>query len=716
MAIKRRQLIKGTLGLAAGSALTLGFVLPGKSFANSKATPQSAAIFTPNAFVRIGTEGDVTVIVGQAEMGQNVYTTLPMIVAEELDIDPTAIRIEQSGVAEAYNSTFLPIMMTGGSSSVNSNYERLRQAGATARAMLISAAATEWGVDAAKLKTANGAVIHPTSGEQKSYSSLAMLAATLPVPADVQLKSSDDFRYIGKGQKRLDSGLKTTGKALFAIDARPADLHYAMVARASIFGATVKSVDDATARAMPGVVKIKPVPSGIAVIATSTWHARQARDALKIVWNEGEFAGKSSAALRAEYRAIADTAGYVVKQEGDALEKLQAATAAKAPVINVVYEFPFLAHACMEPMNCTVHDQAGKAVVWAGSQMQTGDRASAATILGCPPDSVEFNEMFLGGGFGRRATFGSDVVSEAAHVAKGEAWPVQTVWTREDDMRGGYYRPMYTHRSRLCLDEQGNPLAWYNCVVGQMMTGMENFVGPDAKFDGGQTEGLSEIPYELPNFQLEAHLVKSPVTTLWWRSVGNTHTAFVKETMIDEAANAAGKDPLAYRKSLLGAHPRQQALLDKVRDMSGWGRKLPTGTGLGVAIHESFGSIVAEVAEVQVTTKGIQVHKVWCAVDCGFAVNPLGVAAQMESAVVFALTAALFGEITIDKGAAKQSNFHDYPMVRMDQAPQVDVAIINSGAAMGGIGEPGTPPLFPAVGNAIYAATGKRLRSLPFGI
>jgi isoquinoline 1-oxidoreductase beta subunit len=715
MGMKRRELIKGA---AAGSVFTLGFVLPGKSFPgqSSPGTDEdlsdASEAFQPNAFVRIAAEGDITIILGQAEMGQNIYTTLPVIVAEELDVDPRSVNIMQSEVSQAYNSTFLPFMMTGGSSSVNTNYERLRQAGAAARSMLVSAAASQWGVDSASLTTEDAHVINPSTGERKSYGSLAGMAAGLPVPTGVTLKPPSEFRYIGKDQMRLDSELKVTGTADFAIDARPSGLHFAVVVRAPVFGAVLKSVDDSAAAAMPGVAKIKRVPSGIAVIAKTTWQARQASQALNIEWDEGGFATGNSAQLRNQYLELAGTPGFVVKKEGDAPVALEGA----ANVMEAIFEFPFLAHACMEPMNCTVHDLGGRATVWSGSQLQTGDRAAAAGILGYDPESVDFHTAFLGGGFGRRATIGSDVVSEATHVAKGEAWPVQTVWTREDDMRGGYYRPMYVHHSRLVLDDVGKPFAWQTRVVGQMLNGMEVFMPEGSQFGSGQVEGLIDQPYEVPNFQLEAHLVESPIPTLWWRSVGNTHTAFVKETVLDEAAHAAGMDPIDYRKALLGHHPRQIALLEKVRQTSGWGGELPPGTGLGVAVHESFGSIVAEVAQVRVDGSDITVEKVWCAVDCGYAVNPLGVREQLESAVVYGLSAALFGEITIENGRAVQGNFDDYPVVRINQSPEVEVAIINSGASMGGVGEPGTPPIFPAVGNAIFAATGKRLRTLPFRI
>ena len=706
MAMKRRDLLKG--GAAAAGSFTLGFVMPGKIRAAGAATGSDT--FAPNAYIRIDPDNRVTLIMAKSEMGQNVYTVLPMIVAEELDAAWPGIHVQQSEVDPAYNSPMMPMMLTGGSSSVRTSYDSLRQAGATARAMLLNAAAAEWGVPVGRLETRQGTISDPVAGRSASYGEFAAAASRQPVPADVALKSPDRFRLIGKDHKRLDSELKVTGAAGFGLDVRRPDMRYAVVARPPVFGATLASFDAGRAEAMPGVHKVKRVPSGVAVIADSSWRAIKARDALEIDWNEDEQAARNSADMLEEYRELAGQPGFAIQEQGD----FDAIAADAAQVIEASYEFPFLAHACMEPLNCTVHDQGGKAEIWTGSQMQTMDRAQAAEVLGYEAESVSLHTCFLGGGFGRRAAAFSDFVVEAAHVAKGEPWPVQTLWTREDDMRGGQYRPLTVHRSRLALGQDGRPLAWHNRVVSQPLSGMEMLGMKVENFDSSQVEGLTTQPYPVPVVNLEAHLAESPVTTLWWRSVGHTHTSFLEETLFDEAAHAVGADPMEYRLSLLEKHPRYVALLEKVKAMSGWGRELPAGTGLGVAIEESFGSIVAEVAEVTVKDGAIRVEKVWCAADCGFAVNPLGVREQMESGIIYGLSAALYGEISIENGQAAQGNFDDYKVIRMDEAPQIEVAIIDSGAPMGGIGEPGTPPIFPAVGNAIFAASGQRLRSLPF--
>jgi isoquinoline 1-oxidoreductase beta subunit len=461
---------------------------------------------------------------------------------------------------------------------------------------------------------------------------------------------------------------------------------------------------------MPGVIRIKQVPSGVAVIADSSWRAIKAREALDIQWDEAGNGSRNTGQMLEEYRQLARKPGFVVQGDGN----FDALAAAADKLIEAEYEVPFLAHAPMEPLNCTVHDQGDKAEIWTGTQMPTVDRTQAAKILGYEEDAIQLHTTFLGGGFGRRGSAYSDFVVEATHVAKGEPFPVKTIWTREDDTQGGQYRPMTVHRSRLALDKTGKPVAWHNRVVSQALDGMIWLGLKPEGFDGMQVEGLTTQAYAVPSVTLEAHLVESPIVCLWWRSVGHTHTAFLKETLFDEAAHTAGIDPLAYRLSLLQDHPRYIALLEKVKEMSGWGRELPENTGLGVAIEESFGTIVAEVAQVKVTDGNIHVEKVWCAVDCGFAVNPLGVVEQMESAIIYGLSAALYGEITFKDGRVEQDNFNNYPVVRMDDAPQIEVGIINSGAAMGGIGEPGTPPIFAAVGNAIFAATEKRLRKMPF--
>jgi isoquinoline 1-oxidoreductase beta subunit len=705
VAIRRRDFLKGSAAVA--GAFTLGFVIPGRARAGTAQLAGSE--FEPNAFIRITPGDEVTITLSKSEMGQNVFTVLPMIVAEELDVELEQVRIEQSGIDPAYNSPWFPMMLTGGSSSVRTTYEILRSAGATARAMLITAAAEAWQEPADSLSTKNGKVLSP-SGRSASYGELAVGAAGQAVPQDVPLKAENQFRLIGKSRNRLDSEVKVTGAAKFGLDVRLPGMRYAAVARPLVFGAVLKSFDSSKASEMPGVVKIKQVPSGVAVIADSSWRAIKARDALEITWDTHGNETRDTQQMLQEYRSLADQPAYVIQQQGD----FESTVAAAEQVIEARYEVPFLAHACMEPLNCTVHDQGGEAEIWTGTQNQTIDRERAADVLGYHQESVRLHTMFLGGGFGRRAGAWSDFVVEAAHVAKGEDWPVKTTWTREDDMRGGQYRPITVHKSRLALAADGRPLAWHNRVVSQALSDLETYGFKVENFDGFQVDGLKEQPYAVPEVTLEAHLVESPVSCLWWRSVGHTHTAFMKETLFDEAAHAAGEDPLQYRVELLNAHPRFITLLNRVKAMSGWGRELPAGTGLGVAIEESFGSIVAEVAQVSVKQSDIRVEKVWCAADCGFAVNPLGVIEQMESAIIYGLSAALHGEITLREGRVVQGNFNDYRVVRMDAAPSIEVDVVNSGAAMGGAGEPGTPPIFAAVGNAIVAASGKRLRTMPF--
>ena len=706
MTIKRRDFLKGS-AIAAG-AFTLGFMIPVRARAGE--IQNAGSEFAPNAFIRVAPDNSVTVILSKSEMGQNVYTALPLIVAEELDADWENIRVEQSGIDPAYNSPWFPMMLTGGSSSVRTTWETLRKAGATARAMLVEAAAEAWQVPVGRLVTSKARVSDPQSGRSASYGELAALAMKQAVPEDPPLKPESEFRLVGKDQKRLDSEIKVTGVAKFGLDVSLPGMLYAAVARPPVFGASLGAFDSSKAEAMPGVIKVKQVPSGVAVIADSSWRAIKARDALEISWDEADNSQRNTAQMLEEYRGLANQPGYVIQQQGDFDE----AAASAEKLIEATYEFPFLAHACMEPLNCTVHDQGKSAEIWTGTQNPTIDRDKAAEVLGYQPDSVQMHIQFLGGGFGRRAAAWSDFVVEAAHVAKGEGFPVKTTWTREDDMRGGQYRPLTVHKSRLALGKDGKPLAWHNRVVSQALDGLDMLGFKVENFDGSQVEGLKEQPYPVPEVTLEAHLVQSPVTCLWWRSVGHTHTAFMKETLLDEAAHAVGADSMEYRLELLKAHPRFIALLEKVKALSGWGRELPAGTGLGVAIEESFGSVVAQVAQVRIGGKDIRVEKVWCAADCGFAVNPLGVKEQMESAIIYGLSAALYGEITLKGGKVEQGNFNNYPVVRMDKAPAIEVEIINSGAAMGGAGEPGTPPIFPAVGNAIFAASGKRLRTQPF--
>ena len=679
MNISRRAFLKTSA--AGGTVFTIGFAIPLKQ-AQAASNTSGLAI---NAYIRIAEDNSITLVVDKPEMGQGTFTSQPMILAEELDADWKQLKIEH---AKLPGSDF-PWIGVGGSNSVKSSFMALRQAGANTRAMLLQAAAAHWGTDESTLRTENSHVIN-ANGERLPYGKLITSAAQLPVPQNAPLKPSEQFKLIGKDVLRTESQEKVTGRALFGIDAQMDDMHYASIARPPIFGAKLKSVDDAAAKKMPGVIKIKTIPAGVAVIADSFWRAKKARDALSINWDLGDWQHHSTEQLKEEYRQQADKSTWRPRKLGN----IGAARARADKILNMTYELPFLAHAAMEPLNCTVHDRGDGAEIWTSSQFPSAGQNNAAKILGYSPDQVVLNNAFMGGGFGRRGA--TDFVEDAAHIAKGEPWPVKVIWTREEDIQGGYYRPMVTHKARLSLNDAGRLTAFENTTVGQVYG------------------GIHEIAYHIPNQQFGAHKQKSPVPTHFWRSVDHSHTAFAIESAIDEAATTAQRDPIAYRRELLQKQPRILALLDKVEQMSGWDKPLPKHNGLGVAIHASFNSIVAQVAQVKVTGGEIKVENVWCAVDCGFAVNPLNVKAQMESAIIYGLSAALFGEITFNQGKVMQSNFHDYPVVRMEHSPTIEVAIINSGADLGGIGEPGLPPIAPAVANALFAATGERLRTLPF--
>jgi isoquinoline 1-oxidoreductase subunit beta len=693
-----------------GTGLYVGFQVAGKR-SEGAAAGARAATFTPNAFVRIGSDDLITVLIGKSEMGQGVYTGLPMVLAEELDVNPAQVRVEFAPVDRAFYMPWLPAQLTGGSSSTNSTYQALRQAGATARAMLISAAAQAWGADAATLGTSgDGAVTNGT--RHARYGELAEAASKLQPPATVALKEPATFRYIGKRVPRLDSPDKVSGQTEFGLDVRRPDMLFAMVARAPVFGARVTGFADQAARAVPGVVEVKQVPSGVAVIAKSTYAARRGRDALDVQWDLGPGATFSTEQLAQEYRQLsASPGGAVAASVGNA----DGVLAGSKHVIEAVYEVPFLAHACMEPLNCVAHVTEGRCDIWTGTQWQSGEQANAALALGLKPGQVNIHTTFLGGGFGRRGTAQSDVVVEAVNVANGIGKPVQTVWTREDDMRGGHYRPFFVHRARAALDAQGMPLAWRHTIVGQSLFSTVDLVRAMIKegVDPSSVEGVSDMPYAVPNLHVTLHTTENVVPIQWWRSVGHTHTAFATNSFLDELAAAAKKDPVEYRRALLANKPRHRAVLEVAAEQAGWAGTLPEGRFHGIALHESFGTIVAQVAEVSVNGSEVRVHRVVCAVDCGQVVNPDQAEAQVQSAIVYGLSAALRGAITLKDGRVEQSNFDSYEPLRMNEMPVVETHFVPSDAPMGGMGEPGTPCIAPAVCNAIFAATGKRIRKLP---
>jgi isoquinoline 1-oxidoreductase beta subunit len=709
--MSRRHFLK--TGALIGSGLILGFPLSLEK-GQGKALAGSAGPFTINAFVHVGTDDVVTIIVNKSEMGQGVYTSLPMLLAEELECDWGKVRIEAAPVAPVYNHTVFGTQLTGGSTSVSSEWERMRKVGAAAREMLIAAAADTWKVKRASCRAENNMVIH-ASGKKLSYGQLAEKAAAMPVPENVPLKNPSEFKIIGKPTRRLDNPEKVNGKAIFGIDVMTPGVLTAVVARPPVFGGKVKNIQSEKAKAVPGVKAVVRIESGVAVVAKDFWSAKRGREALEIVWDEGPLATLSTARMREQYAQLAKTPGTVARIEGNPAQALTGA----ARQLHAEYEVPYLAHATMEPLNCLIDLRTNGCEIWVGTQSQTLDRNAAARILGLKPEQVHIHTTFLGCGFGRRANPHSDFVTEAAQVAKAIKKSVRVLWTREDDTRGGYYRPMWYDRLSAGLDVKGNPIAWQHTIVGQSIIAGTMFEGGLAKggIDETSVEGAADLPYEIPNIVVDLHSPKIGVPVQWWRSVGHSHTGFVVESFIDEVAYLAGRDALEFRCQLLSKQVRHRRVLELAAHKAGWGKPLASGRALGVAVHKSFGSAVAEVAEVSVSTVGeVRVHKVVCAVDCGRAVNPATIEAQMESGIVFGLTAALYGEITLKDGRVEQGNFNDYQMLRINEMPQVEVHIVPSTEAPSGIGEPGVPPIAAAVTNAIFAATGKRIRRLPIHI
>ncbi len=694
-------------GAVVGAGLYVGIRVAEHRFGKSAGTGDT---LQPNAFVRVAPDDTVTVIIGKAEMGQGIYTGLAMALAEELDVDPNRVRVEFAGADPAFNVPGTPLQFTGGSMSTSSTYTQLREAGATARAMLLAAAAQRWDVDAAELRTEDGKIFRKS--KSLTYGSLADAASKLPVPKKVTLKDPSQFRYLGKPQKRLDAPMKVDGTAKFGIDGRLPGMWFAVIARPPVIGAKVLRIDEAAARAVPGVADVKQIPSGIVVYASNTWAARKGREALVVDWEEGPNRNFSTAAQRREYHRLCNTPGAVAGQRGDAKSAIRGA----AKHFDVEYELPYLAHSPMEPLNCLADVRADGCDLWLGTQMQGPDRDAVAQALGLDPSTVKVHNQFLGGGFGRRAQRFSEAAVDAAQASKAVGKPVLVTATREDDVRGMSYRPFVMSRVRGAVDQDGMPVGWHQTIVSQgVLRGgwTDMFVPRGEAFDQSSTEGASDMIYDIPNLLVEAHDAVAPVPVLWWRSVGHSHTGFTVNCALDELAALGGQDPLELRRKLLADKPRHLAVLNAVAEASKWSQAAPAGRGRGVAIHDSFGSIVAEVAEVSVADGSVRVHSVWCAIDCGFAVHPDGVKAQMESAINYGLTAALYGEITFTDGRVDQSNFHDYQILRMHEAPEIHVTIVNSGERMGGAGEPGTPPIAPAVANAIFAASGKRIRRLP---
>lgn len=707
------------LGGAAG--LTLAIYLPA-AIAAAGAPKAAAKNFEPNAFLRIGEDNTVTVISKHLEMGQGTYTGLATIVAEELDADWAQVRVESAPAdAKRYNNlSWGPMQGTGGSSAMSNSWAQLRKAGASARMMLVSAAAQEWKVPAAEITVANGVVAHQASGRKASFGQLARAASEQPTPANVTLKDPKDFKLIGRRIQRKDSVDKTNGKAVFTQDIHLPGMLTAVVAHPPLFGGKVKSFDASKAKAVKGVVDVVQIPTGVAVLAKDTWSAKKGRDALTVEWDDSAAFKMGSDQMLKQYQDLAKTPGVQAPGKGDA----DKAIAGAARSFDASYDFPYLAHAAMEPLNCVIRLGKDGCEVWNGEQMHTLDQAVLAKLFDLKPEQVRINTLYAGGSFGRRASKDADYVLEAGNIVKaikGRA-PVKLVWLREDDMRAGYYRPMFHHRLMAGLDANGKVVGWRHRLVGQSIAAGSPFASFMIKdgIDATSVEGAVNLPYSIPNLQVDLHTPTNiGVPVLWWRAVGSTHTAFSTECFMDELAQAAGQDAVAWRLSMLDQHPRHAAVLKLAADKAGWGTPLAAGKagerrGRGVAVHEAFRTYVAQVAEVTVKADGsYRVDRVVCAVDCGTAINPDVIRAQVESSVGFALSAAMNGAITLTDGKVDQSNYHDYHPIRIADMPRVDVHILPSTANPTGIGEPAVPPLAPAVANALAAATGKRVRRLP---
>ncbi|PWC34496.1 twin-arginine translocation pathway signal protein [Azospirillum sp. TSO35-2] len=707
---------------AGGGALVIGAHLPMPALA-AEAAPKiiGPADPRPQLFIIIAPDNTVTVLAKHLDKGQGIVTGLATIVAEELDADWAQVR---GAFAPAdnklYANHFFGVQGTGGSTAVANSWDELRMAGAAARAMLVATAAARWNVPAGEVTVAKGVVRHAASGRSFTFGDLATDAAKLPVPQQVKLKEAKDYVLIGKPDlHRLDHISKTNGTAIFAMDIRRPGQVTAVLARSPRFGGTVKSVDDAAARKVPGVIEVLTLPVGVAVIAKNTWAATQGREALKITWDDAKAETRGTDAMLADYRKLADQPGAVAANKGDADKTFTTVAANGGHVIDGEFVFPYLAHAPMEPLNAVVAlNPDGGCTIWAGSQFQGVEQMVVAGVLGCKPEQVKIETQWAGGSFGRRATPNGDYIAEAAMIAKAyPKAPVHLVWTREDDIKGGRYRPLFLHRIKAAVDAKGNLVAWKQRIVGQSFMAGTPFEAVMVKngVDETSVEGASDMAYPVPNLAVDLHSPTSPVTTLWWRSVGHTHTAYAKEVMIDRLAKAAGKDPVAFRMEMLKDHPRLAGVLKLAADKAGWGQPLAKGKGRGVAVHESFNTYVAHVADVTVDAKGqVKVDRVVVAIDCGEVVNPDIVKAQMEGGAGWGIGHALRGEITMTDGLVDQGNFDSFLPLRMSDMPAVEVHIVPSHERPTGAGEPGVPTVAPAVANAVFSVTGQPLQTLPF--
>ncbi|HKC51410.1 MAG TPA: xanthine dehydrogenase family protein molybdopterin-binding subunit [Myxococcota bacterium] len=711
-AISRREFI------LAGSAAAGGLLLscrvgggPGLAGVGAEAVDPSPTSFVPNAYVRVGSDERVTLIVAQVEMGQGVYTSMPMILAEELDVGLDQVQIELAPPDDSlYTNPLLGDQETGASSSVRAFYLPLRRAGAAARSMLVAAAAEQWSVDPSSCRTERGVVTHSPTGRTSSYGALAARAAKLPAPAEVALKDRKDFRLIGTPAKRLDTPDKVNGKTQFGIDVRLPGMKIATVAASPVLGGKLASLDDSEAKAVPGVRQVVRLDDVVAVVADHMWAAKQGLAALVIRWDDGPHARVTTADVVRGLDAASQKPGVVARSQGDAVAALSRAT----KKLHAVYQVPFLAHAALEPANCTVHVRKDGCEVWTGTQVLTRAQATASRVTGFPLDKVVIHNHMLGGGFGRRLEY--DYVTQAVRIAQHVDGPVKVVWTREEDIQHDVYRPYYFDRIAAGLDELGRPVAWTHRVVGPAI--LARYAPPVFKdgIDPDAVDGAVQLVYDIPAVQVEYVRHEEPVlNTGFWRGVGPTHNMFVVESFVDELAAAAKADPVEYRRGLLGKAPRARAVLDLAAKAAGWGSPLPAGRGRGVALlYSEWDTYVAQIAEVEVSKKGeVRVHRVVCAVDCGTVINPDTVKAQIEGGVIFGISGALWGEITLKNGRVQQSNFTDYRVLRMNESPEIEVHLVQSSEAPGGVGELGTAATAPALANAVFAVTRKRLRQLP---
>jgi isoquinoline 1-oxidoreductase beta subunit len=689
-----------------------GFVLS-LSLPSVRGDAEAAETFAPNAFIRVASDGKVVLTMPYVEMGQGTYTSIPMLIAEELEVGLDQVRLEHAPPNEKlYANPMLGVQATGNSNALRGGWKPLREAGATAKAMLVAAAAKRWSVDVRSCRAQDGEVIHEPSGKRLKYGDLATDAARMPVPKSVELKRREDFKLIGSPAKRLDAAGKVNGTAIYGIDVRPPGVKIATLAQSPVFGGRLKSADDSAAVSVRGVRQIVRLDDAVAVVADHMGAAKKGLEALKVEWDAGPNAGLSTQDIARELEQATLNPGAVAQNIGHA----ESAMAGAVTKVEAKYEVPFLAHATMEPMNCTVHFRGSECEIWVGTQAIARVQAMSAKAAGLPPEKVIVHNHLLGGGFGRRLE--ADGAVRAVEIAKQVDGPVKVVWTREEDIQHDLYRPYWFDRLTAGLDQDGKPVAWNHRFAGSSV--ISRWLPPAYAngLDPDSTEGAINLVSNFPHFHVEYVRVEPPgIPTGFWRSVGPSHNVFVTESFVDELAVAGKRDAVAFRRSLLEHNPRARAVLDLAAEKAGWGKPLPKGRGRGVSLQNAFGSLLAQVAEVEVAKDGsVRVYRVTCAMDCGTVVNPNTVQAQLQSGIMYGVTAALYGEISLKSGRVEQTNFDSYQILRMNEAPAVEVHLIQSTEPPGGIGETGTSAIVPAIANAVFAATGKRLRKMPIDV